>query len=512
MNIKKKKTLALILSAMLLSTSLIGCNKDDGKKEEGKDGVVEIEMVHMLNPEIDVKNNAVLDKIEEELGIRLVIEAPPVNDFWTRTQVMVATGDMPDFFLNGTDVNFEKWSKEGLIADITDDIEKYPNLMKNITKEQWGDTTAMHDGKIYGVPRCNAYDYWGFMINKEWLNKVGMEAPKTVDEFIEVCRAFTNEDPDGNGKNDTYGASFGTDIEGGFWSLFNDFFSTAYNISQHTGMPDKNGEFNMKQYTPEYYDYLDAMKKLYEENIIDREFITHKSEEQVEKFAQGRVGIVGMSGKRYMTELEKYGLDPTKYEYCSPLVQKEGDDPKYVMPPSNWCAFLINSETDKKDDILRFLDWANTEEGFVLTHLGIQGQHYESYDIENRSVVQTEEQKLEQQKVAGDMFGFANAFDGRSLIEGGSTPESTKIWKENTEKANEGVKNIYTPFVKCFFSMANEIPDEMKNVSMLEVRYITGESSKEELKDYIDNEFKEKTEKYTKDYQEFMKENPVTIE
>lgn len=518
---KSKKNAALLLTAAMLVSIVTGCSSggDSGTStssgssssessgtENAEKEIVEISMVHMLNPEINLKDNPVLDKIEEELGIRLIIEAPPVNDYWTRTQVIMSTGAMPDLMLEGTDVNFEKWSSEGLLADITDDIQNYPNLMKNISEQQWGDTTALHDGKIYGVPRCNSYDYWGFMINKEWLENVGMEAPTTIEEFIEVCDAFTHKDPDGNGKDDTYGVSLGTEIT----HLRNDFISTAYNISLHVGMPDANGEYVLNQFKSGYMDYLDTLRQMYADNILDREFITHKADENLEKFAQGRVGIVGASGKSYISELEKYDLDVTKYQYCAPLTLEEGDAPKYMMPPSNWCAFLINADTDKKDDILRLLDWANSEEGFILTHLGIQGEHYESYDLETRTLVRTPEQELAVKEVCGDMFGFANAYDGRALIEGGSTEESTALWRENVEAANQGVEYYYTPFVKVLFSMQSDFPDETEYLSNLEIRYVTGDADAEELTSYIE-EYGEKVQEYSAEYAAFMEENPVQI-
>lgn len=528
---KRRKQIYALLCIGLLTLSMFagGCGTEENGKASGgtaSDGgttgqlsedeeqkeLVEIRMVHMLNPEIDVENNPVLDVIEEKLGIRLIIEAPAVNDFWDRTNVMVATGDMPDFFLNGTDTNFEKWSSEGLLADITEDIKDYPNLMKNISPQQWGDTTAMHDGKIYGVPRCNSYDQWGFLINKAWLDKVGMEVPQTVDEFAAVCEAFTKNDPDGNGKNDTLGASFGVDQGGSVWNLYNEFFSTAYNISAHHGMPDKNGEYHVKQLSASYLDYMNKFREMYQAGIIDKEFITHKNNEQIEKFVQQKVGIVGASAKTYMSEIiEKYELDYNDYEFCAPLVLEKGDEPAYMMPPSNWCAFLINANTEKKADILRLLDWANSEEGFILTHLGIEGIHYNSYDIANRTLDRTEEQQRESQKVAGNMFGFANAYDGRPLIEGGLTEESTAVWRENTNAVNDRTLKYYAPFVKVFFTMQNEFPDETTTLGTLETRFITGEIQENELWNFIETEFAPKISSYSDAYAEYMKNNPTEI-
>ena len=101
-------------------------------------------------------------------------------------------------------------------------------------------------------------------------------------------------------------------------------------------MPDADGSFTLRPLKSKYYDYVTLVRDLYAEGIIDREFITHKAEEHIEKFAQGRVGIVGASGKNFTTNvLEKYSLNPDDYLYCAPLVLEESQDPVYVMPPSD---------------------------------------------------------------------------------------------------------------------------------------------------------------------------------
>ena len=43
------------------------------------------------------------------------------------------------------------------------------------------------------------------MIRQDWLDNLGLDMPETFEEFKEVMRAFTEDDPDGNGVDDTYG-------------------------------------------------------------------------------------------------------------------------------------------------------------------------------------------------------------------------------------------------------------------------------------------------------------------
>ena len=68
---------------------------------------------------------------------------------------------------------------------------------------------VVRDGKVYGMAISpNLTEGQVMLIRQDWLDSLGLEAPTTIDEFESVIAAFTNEDPDGNGKNDTYGFTF----------------------------------------------------------------------------------------------------------------------------------------------------------------------------------------------------------------------------------------------------------------------------------------------------------------
>ena len=524
-----KRIMSVLMCSLLTVSMLAGCgskNGEDTTKEAGQvegegadvsEEVVEVTAVLQLNPEISLDNNPILKEIEEATGVRLIIEAPPVNSFADRVKILVGTGEMPDFFAFGADTYATQWAEEGLLADVTDLIKDYPNLSSNITPEQYGDTKVLGDDKIYGIPRPNSYDKGGFVINKKWLDKVGMEIPKTVEDFKEVCRAFTTQDPDGNGVDDTYGASFGAQqnsLDSGIWHMSNDYLSTAYNIAAwHHGMPDVDGSFKLRPLKSEYYDYMTMLNELYTEGIIDREFITHKASEHDEKFAQGRVGIVGASEKNYTTQIiEKYSLNKDDYVFCPPLVLDESKDPVYVMPPSNWMAYFINAESDKIDAVLKVLDWANSEEGFVTMQLGLAQEHYNSYDIETRTIDRTKEQSDAVAKVTSNMFAFANAYQEKEALMGGSTPEMIEKWQKESKAADSVTTKCYTPFVKMLDKIAVQFPDDLQELNNLEVRFVTGEVQMDELKSFVENDYKNKTSDIAKEFSDYMEANPVRFE
>ncbi len=506
-----KRFLSLVLVALIaLSLPTLSATAETTEP-------IEITAVLQINPEVVLENNPVIQYIEEHLGIRLLIEAPPLSSYGDRVKMLVATGDMPDLVHYGSDTAAKAWAEDGLLLDLTDIIDQYPNMAANHSKEQLGDCEFLGDGRVYGLPRANSYDKWGFLINKRWLEKVGKEVPTTVEEFIDVCRAFTFEDPDGNGQNDTFGTSFGasqTSMDSGIWHLRNDYLSMAYSISSwHHGMPDADGSAKLRALKSKYPEYMQLLRSLYEEGIIDREFVTHKADEAVEKFAQGRVGIVGASESNFTSSvLEKYSLNPDDYIYCKPLVLSADDKPQYAMPPSAWMAYYVNAKSENVDAVLRLLDWADSEEGFVMMQMGLAGLHYNEYDIETRTVDRTEEQAKAREKVTSNMFAFANAYGGMQVLMGGSTPEMIAKWQVEASAADKATTKVYIPFTKMLENISVEFPDEMQTLNSLEVRYVTGEVPFEELEAYAYGDYMEKTAAIAQEFADYMAEHPARYE
>jgi len=166
----KSKIFCLALSLLMVLTVFAACSSSEAPapaapqtpaEQPAEDAgtaaaePVEISGVFNLNPEIVLDNNPVVEEIERTLNIKLNIEAPPQNGFWDRVRMLVATGDMPDLVHYGADISAAQWAEEGLLMDVTDVIQNYPNLSSNITMEQYGDCVFLPDGRIYGIPKPN---------------------------------------------------------------------------------------------------------------------------------------------------------------------------------------------------------------------------------------------------------------------------------------------------------------------------------------------------------------------
>lgn len=451
-----------------------------GGQEEASDRP-ELSLLLSVNGTITFDDSPVVSMAEELSGYTLNIEAPPSSNYWDRMRLVMASSQIPDIHANGVGEDFEKFAGEGLIADIEDKIVDYPNLMRNITPAQWEDGRSATTGRIMAVPRPNATDYWGYMIRKDWLDAVGMEAPDTLEEFKAVSEAFTFQDPDGNGRQDTYGFTFARNL----YSLPTEFINTAFGLSVHDGFPDWNGEYTIEWLNPGFVPHLEYLRSLHEGGGLDPEWLTQMNSEGApeEKFLQGRVGIIFMSQKGMYTLFdENPDLELDNYLFHGPLASPVDGVARMAAPPSNWMAFLMAAD-GKVDESLDFLDFANSEEGFVLFKFGIEGEHYTSYDIETRTIERTPEQLELSKNYLASGFFFANAYLGRPEIEGGLTEATRAKFSEEWGAVQETAEIVEMPFVKVpeLTALWTELPDEVTALETLGQQFVLGEVTKAEL-------------------------------
>ncbi|MGA2976145.1 MAG: extracellular solute-binding protein [Spirochaetia bacterium] len=463
---------------------------------------VTLKYVGQYPPSIDPKNNPILSQAAKLSGIALDVEAPPLNDYDNRLRIMMASGDLPDFFLAGTDIDFENWSKQGLLATLDGKLsaEKYPHLMMNVTPERWGDTTAASTGKIQGVPRVNNVDYWGYMINNDWLKKLNLRAPTTLDEFRAVARAFTFKDPDGNGKNDTYGFTTQDDI----WFLHTDFLKTAWNLSVHVGVPDLDGKYRARGSSLGYVDYLTFLRDMYAEGTLDAEFFLNTGFIDQDRLVKGKVGIIGASQKNTLEFMQKYGIPLDRFSFHGPLSPRSGVKGKFVVPPSDWMAFLIPAGSKKVDDVLRWLDFANSEEGFELFQIGIKGVHYNSYSIDTRTVDRTPAQAALLARYADPMCSFANGYLERAAIEGGPSEQTRQKFQAEWMAARDASDFVSVPFVKMYDSFFSSVPNLTEKARQMEIRYINGSVTSAQFMAFITTEYRPKVSQFNLRYNDFM--------
>lgn len=249
---------------------------------------------------ITPEQNAYLKDLKEMLNIEVKYKwTVPSSQFSQKFSRALASGDLPDILeLDGK--NFEKLKKQGMLADLTEAYNDYasPTLKKYMESDGgFAMKTYSQDGKQLGIPAfedpfLSTQLLW---IRKDWLDNLKLEPPKTMDELEMVAKAFVQQDPDQNGKNDTYGLVLQKNLF--FWGFdargfFNGFGAyPSMGDGQTAWIQDGSGKLILGLIQPEVKTALGKLQSWYKEGILDKEFALKDENKAVEDITAGKVGI-----------------------------------------------------------------------------------------------------------------------------------------------------------------------------------------------------------------------------
>ncbi|OUS75858.1 hypothetical protein B1748_15640 [Paenibacillus sp. MY03] len=301
--------------------------------------------------------------------------AVPRWESQSKLNVLLASGSAPDvIFEFGTGIRNQLFDQKQLMPldDLIEQnsveykalIEKYPQLKKAGIKS---------DGKLYEVGRMNeVYPLVSLFIREDWLDKLGLEAPTTEEEMLAVAKAFTEQDPDGNGVKDTYGLGglkFG-DTPG--------LFRYMYNANWVN--PGDNGDLvvgpnNMKEST--------ALKRsMFEAGVVDKDFLTDKDgSKSKQDFLNGKIGIystmtsdyLGFSARELDTLMQN--VPEAKLKVIPLPKTSVGQFTTAWNNPVQMTA-VVNARAKDPEAIIKYIDFLVKPETGRTFRNGFEGVHY----------------------------------------------------------------------------------------------------------------------------------------
>ncbi|WP_179232975.1 extracellular solute-binding protein [Paenibacillus rigui] len=317
-----------------------------------------------------------MKKLKELSKTNVKVELIPHAEFKQKLQLIFASGEIPDLLqtdgINSTEV--APAIDAGVLLPLNDLIDKYaPNMKKALPKEAWQYGTVSKDGVIYGIPTLEPAPYGGAsFIRKDWLDKLGLPVPKTLDEFVTVMKAFRDKDPNGNGKQDELPWSAREKFR------FGDAFFGAYGVNPE-GWKLVNGELVPNFILPEMKAALDFHRMLYAEKLFDNESFVQQGKDWDAKIrGKGIVGFWSHSAQEaqlWSAEVKKNSPDANVVPIPSPVGPdgKGGYLIRSVVNPKTW---VISKSAKNPEEIIKFMDFFFTEEGQRLVTYGIEGDNY----------------------------------------------------------------------------------------------------------------------------------------
>lgn len=282
----------LLPLSLMLSISVTGCSFNPSKSPSPSgDGRIrpEIQIVisnlGMTFPEgMDENDNRYLSYIEEQTGLDIQVNTPPTEVYDEKLDVIMSSGNLPDMLHAYEPVWFDNYVKQGALLPLDDLIDQYgPHLKAKIPPEVWD--RVKYGGKIYAVPSLNEVTGIELMYaRKDWLDRLGLDPPETLDEYYEVIRAFAQDDPDGNGLQDTVGLTFTANLgrSSPFFGAFGTQLDTWF---------ERDGKLVYGNILPETKEALGFLARLYQEGLLEREFPLNLQTNLSEKIEYGKVGL-----------------------------------------------------------------------------------------------------------------------------------------------------------------------------------------------------------------------------
>ncbi len=333
------------------------------------------------------EKDAFLQKIMKDFNITIHPVEVSWSDYQERYRIMAATGQLPDISANNH-VNtpvYEDWVKQGIIRPIPEELDNYPNVRQvmELSDVQY----LKHNGRFYMIPRTsfiedrNLYaSNAALLVRKDWMDMLGIKDPENFDEFVEMLKAFTAGDPDGNGIDDTIGLSFNTRESMGKWVIM----TIRPQFNTYTWVKD------VDRYVPSwaaegFIDVLVNMRRLYAEGVLYTDFATQSAYYGSEIFAKGKAGALeyqaAASGLQQIADQwDQYHPDQRFSEHVKLLhVFPAADGGLYHNTGTFYWSesyFSANVEDAKMERVLELYDYLMSPDGLKHLKLGIEGQDF----------------------------------------------------------------------------------------------------------------------------------------
>ncbi len=524
----KKRLIALILAGAMVLT---GCGSTGGTEtvsdtagttattatetsaeESGSDGeTFTITMMQELfSDQAPDTTNAWYQELEKETGVKMDVNFVPTLSYVDKITAFIASQSLPMVFTANASVLKNNNLLMTLESDgfwaLDDYIQDYPNLYEFVGEDVWENSRI--NGKIYGIPRLRILPRNGAMIRQDWLDNLGLEAPETFEELMEVARAFTEDDPDGNGVDDTVGIV--TSYSGVGNRGWNGVQTLATGMGAPNGWAYEDGTMVPDFGTEEYFEALTYIKELYDAGYMNQDF-AESNVDRYDYFDSGQYGIVfGVIDDAPARQTNLSQVVPEAEVGILPSIHEENEDPKInatagyngIIMFTKFGDGAIQTEEDLRK-VLAYYDQLATQEIQDLTTYGIEGVHYEVVDGVRTLIMNEESNRTQLEIDMGDI--------GQILM------SAAYVRKDNDDALRTELYDAIEEREQyCVFDATNglqsdtydELSSDLDTIMMdAAVRYITGSIDEagywQEFEEWKSRGGNDVIEEFTAQYEEY---------
>ncbi|WP_066196031.1 type 2 periplasmic-binding domain-containing protein [Gracilibacillus timonensis] len=377
MRIKRKWLFMVMILCLMLGLVLIGCSEKESSDTVDNDGDHQITASIYDRGEVPAVEGTIEDNrwtkwINENVSANVKYQPIPRWESTEKFNTLFASGQAPDLLFEYSAGPKDTWYQQkqlmpldSIIEDHSTEykemLEKYPSLKKAGT---------LSDGKLYYLGRMNEVTpIRAIFVRKDWLDKLNLEVPKTTEELYEVAKAFTEQDPDNNEEDDTYGIA-----------ISHQSARTIDQVFQNMGFVMRDNQIVRA------WDSAVAAtkfrKRLYQEGIVDRDYLNDSNGEKARKdFVTGKLGIypVLLKWDQFAKNEYKSLKQNVPEAEIIPIAYPESPagafNPTFQNPVQMTAA--VSRGAENPEDVIDLVDFLVKPSTTEMLNYGEEGVHHE---------------------------------------------------------------------------------------------------------------------------------------
>nr|WP_081417123.1 extracellular solute-binding protein [Paenibacillus sp. Soil522] len=390
-----RKMFSFLLTISLLGALLAGCSGGNGTNESNTPGTsaepgkeasgkpVKLEIIGIGNNLPTPDKDIIKQELDKALNIDLSLTVyPSKDDYINQLNVRMSSGNFPDLFMVDNRQQLVQFSNQGLLLDLTPYMDKLQQTVNYIGEESV--KKSMVDGKVFAVTKSPQIPYNTLWIRKDWLDKLKLQVPTTIEQLADVAKAFTTQDPDGNGKPDTFGLT-GAKL-GAFSTVFGAF---GVGMPVDVGMPgnfyEKDGAVVNALYDPAMKDALSFIQQMIASGSVDPELLANSGLQHQEKAIKGQAGIVyidwpNMTKQQFVDQIKTVNPNAEWVQMAAPsgpAGQFDGPWDIGAAPGRVAVPKALEKDPEKLQRVFDLLNYiSNPDGGSMLVQFGVKDTHF----------------------------------------------------------------------------------------------------------------------------------------
>jgi putative aldouronate transport system substrate-binding protein len=371
------------------------------------------------------KDDAIVKHLNEKFNIDLKVERVLSLEYTKNLEVRIASGDMPDIFRYNmnTPGTYRHLYEDGYLMNFAEYADKYKlDGLKAYMSIPEMDEFKEEDG-MYQLPSSPGKEISPILIRQDWLDQLGLEAPKSWDELQSHLQLIKDN-------------KLGGDKTVGLVSSFGFFSGIGVSSVGWTGSYEwgkLDGEWTYEKAMPDYKGFLQYWKDMYASGLLDREIFTNNESQEHAKFTSGQAAAI-LTAPNRVAVLEKTITDSdknAKISVINPWLEGQKGSLYGTLLP--YTSPVVAIKKDKDEDFLArvalLMDYMHTEEGVKILNFGMEGVHY---NMKDGQMVRTEQYDRDIIPALGNLIA---GFTDYSLAKQDVSEELKKLYADVDKNA-----------------------------------------------------------------------------